>query len=178
MTVQIFVYKFLFTNFCLQLCFLEKGKTTLVKPFTFWKWKHILKKKKILKMKAHSKTHFENENMFSEKGKKLKKPFTFWKWKHILKNNHVLKMKAPEVCSFSSCDARQKKKKILFLQSHFYCVCMRDRHNKVFVCCQNSQNLSHFENENTFRKRTTFWKWKLIPKRILKMKTCFRKSEK
>ena len=44
--------------------------------------------------------------------------------------------KAPEVCSFSSCDARQKKKKILFLQSHFYCVCMRDRHNKVFVCGQ------------------------------------------
>ena len=31
-----------------------------------------------------------------------------------------------------------KKKKILFLQSHFYCVCMRDRHNKVFVCGQNS----------------------------------------
>ena len=29
-----------------------------------------------------------------------------------------------------------KKKKILFLQSHFYCVCMRDRHNKVFVCGQ------------------------------------------
>ena len=47
----------------LQLCFLEKGKTTLTKPFTFWKWKHILKKNHILKMKAHSKTHFENENM-------------------------------------------------------------------------------------------------------------------
>ena len=29
---------------------------------------------------------------------------------------------------------------------------------------QHSQNLLHFENESTFRKRTTFWKWKLIPK--------------
>ena len=38
---------------------------------------------------------------------------------------------------------------------------------------KNTQNLSHFENENTFRKRITFWKWKLIPKPILKMKTCF-----
>ena len=25
----------------------------------------------------------------------------------------------------------------------------------------------HFENESAFRKRTTFWKWKLIPKPIL-----------
>ena len=25
---------------------------------------------------------------------------------------------------------------------------------------QRSQNLSYFENESTFRKRTTFWKWK------------------
>ena len=33
-----------------------------------------------------------------------------------------------------------------------------------------SQNLSHFENENTFRRRTTFWKQKLISKPILKMK--------
>ena len=31
--------------------------------------------------------------------------------------------------------------------------------------------LSHFENENTFQKRTTFWKCKLILKPILKMKT-------
>ena len=36
---------------------------------------------------------------------------------------------------------------------------------------KNQWSLSHFENENTFRKRTTFWKWKLIPKPILKMKT-------
>ena len=36
-----------------------------------------------------------------------------------------------------------------------------------------SGKLSHFENENTFRKRTTFWKRKLIPKCILKMKTFF-----
>ena len=33
------------------------------------------------------------------------------------------------------------------------------------------QNLLHFENENTFRNRTTFSKWKLIPNPILKMKT-------
>ena len=45
------------------MCFSEKGKTTLTKPFTFWKWKHILK------MKAHSETHLENENMFLEKWK-------------------------------------------------------------------------------------------------------------
>ena len=53
------------TCFCLQLCFSEKGKTTLTKPFTFWKWKHILKENQILRMKAH----FENENMFLEKWK-------------------------------------------------------------------------------------------------------------
>ena len=40
---------------------------TLRKPFTFWKWKHILEKNHILKMEAHSETHFENENMFLEK---------------------------------------------------------------------------------------------------------------
>ena len=45
------------------MCFSEKGKTTLTKPFTFWKWKHIFK------MKAHSETHLENENMFLEKWK-------------------------------------------------------------------------------------------------------------
>ena len=57
------------TDFCLQLYFSEKGKTTLTKPFTFWKWKHISKKNHILEMKAHSETHFENENMFLEKWK-------------------------------------------------------------------------------------------------------------
>ena len=41
-----------------------------------------------------------------------------------------------------------------------------------------SWNLSHFENENTFRKRTTFWKWKLSLKPILKIKTYFWRSEK
>ena len=41
---------------------------------------------------------------------------------------------------------------------------------------KNSQNLSHFENENTFRKRTTFWKWKPILTRILKKKASFWKS--
>ena len=59
-TVQIFVYKFLFTI----VFSLEKGKTTLTKPFTFLKWKHILKTNHISEMKAHSETHFENENMF------------------------------------------------------------------------------------------------------------------
>ena len=41
-----------------------------------------------------------------------------------------------------------------------------------------SQNLSHFENENTFRKRTTFWKWIHFSKKnhILKMKTPFEKE--
>ena len=34
---------------------------------------------------------------------------------------------------------------------------------------QHSQNLSHFENESTFGKRTTFWKWELIPKPIFKI---------
>ena len=34
----------------LQLCFSKKGKTTLTKPFTFWKWKLI--PKPILKMKT------------------------------------------------------------------------------------------------------------------------------
>ena len=51
------------TDFCLQLCFLEKGKTTLTKPFTFWKWKHISKKNHILEMKGHSETHFETRLM-------------------------------------------------------------------------------------------------------------------
>ena len=40
---------------------------------------------------------------------------------------------------------------------------------------QHSLNLSHFKNESTFRKRTIIWKWKLIQKPILKMKTCFSK---
>ena len=41
------------TDFCLQLCFLEKGKTTLTKPLTY-----------IFEMKAHfeKEPHFENES--------------------------------------------------------------------------------------------------------------------
>ena len=42
-TVQIFVYKFLFT-----IMFLGKRKKKLTKPFTFWKWKHISKKNQLL----------------------------------------------------------------------------------------------------------------------------------
>ena len=64
------LYRFLFTDFWLQLCSSEKGKAMLTKPFTFWKWKHISKRNNhILKIKAHSETHFENENMFLEKWK-------------------------------------------------------------------------------------------------------------
>ena len=48
--------------------FSEKEKTTLMKPLTFWKWKHISKKTfYILKMKEHFKKdllHFENESTF------------------------------------------------------------------------------------------------------------------
>ena len=36
----------------------------IMKPHTFWKWKHILKMK----------THFENESSFRN---------PFWKWKHV-----------------------------------------------------------------------------------------------
>ena len=69
MTVQIFVYKFLFT-----IVFFGKRKKTLTKPLTFWKWKHISKKNHILEMKVHSKTHFGNESSFQN---------PFWKWKHV-----------------------------------------------------------------------------------------------
>ena len=58
-TVQIFVYRFLFT-----IVFFGKRKKPLTKSFTFWKWKHISKKNHILETKAHFKTHFENENVF------------------------------------------------------------------------------------------------------------------
>ena len=56
------------TDICLQffffpIVFFGKRKKTLAKPFTIWKWKHVSKKNHILKMKAHSKTHLENENM-------------------------------------------------------------------------------------------------------------------
>ena len=44
-TVQIFVYKSLFT-----IVFF--GKKNSQKPFIFWKWKHLLKKNHILKMKT------------------------------------------------------------------------------------------------------------------------------
>ena len=42
--------------------FFLKNEKKLSKPFLFWKWKHISKKNHILKLKAHSKTHFKNEN--------------------------------------------------------------------------------------------------------------------
>ena len=49
-----------------------------MKPFTFWKWKHLSKKNHILKMKGHSETHFwqhfDNENMFF-RSKKVFNPF-------------------------------------------------------------------------------------------------------
>ena len=48
--------------------FLKNEKKHLTKPFTFCKWKHILKKNYILKMKAPSQIHFENENMFLNQG--------------------------------------------------------------------------------------------------------------
>ena len=63
--LEIFVYKCLFTNVCLQLRFSEQGKTTLRKPFTIWKWKHISKMNHILEKKADSETHFENGLHFS-----------------------------------------------------------------------------------------------------------------
>ena len=66
-TEQIFVYKFIVYNF-------RKKEKNSRKPFTLWKWKHIMKESHILKMKAHSETHFENENIFLEKCK-LINPF-------------------------------------------------------------------------------------------------------
>ena len=48
------------TDFCLQLCFSEKGKTTVT---NFENESTILKTNHILKMKAHSETRFENENL-------------------------------------------------------------------------------------------------------------------
>ena len=53
-----------------------------MKPFTFWKWKHISKKKNILKMKVHSETHFENENMPGSNVWRFKKGYiNDWKFK-------------------------------------------------------------------------------------------------
>ena len=57
---QVFVYKFLFT-----IVFFGKRKKKLTKPFTFWKWKHLLKKNHILKLRTplEKEPHFENENI-------------------------------------------------------------------------------------------------------------------
>ena len=44
--------------FC-QFLWPRVHKKIFRKTFTFWKWKHISKKNHILKMKAHSETHFE-----------------------------------------------------------------------------------------------------------------------
>ena len=52
--ILIFLHLQVYLNFKFKLCFSEKGKTIVTKPFTFWKWKHISKKNHILKMKAHS----------------------------------------------------------------------------------------------------------------------------
>jgi hypothetical protein len=50
------------------------------------------------------------------------------------------------------------------------------KHTAVHWLSENENMFSEkFENENTFPKRTTFWKRKLILKRILKVKTCFKK---
>ena len=59
------MYWFLFT-----IVFFEKRKNNTHKNFHILeKWKLILKKNYILKIKAHSKTQFENESMFLEKWK-------------------------------------------------------------------------------------------------------------
>ena len=50
----------------------------ITKPFTFWKRKHIAKRNHVLKMKAHSETHFENENIFLEKWKVMNLFDVFW----------------------------------------------------------------------------------------------------
>ena len=63
MYISLFVHKLISKaicseceDFCLQLCFFGKRKNITHQTF------HILKKNHILKMKAHSETHFENEN--------------------------------------------------------------------------------------------------------------------
>ena len=58
MTVQIFVYKFLFT-----IVFFGKRKNNTHETFHILKMKAISKKNHILEMNAYSETHFENENM-------------------------------------------------------------------------------------------------------------------
>ena len=78
------LYRFLFT-----IVFFGKKKN-LTKPFTFWKWKHISKKKHILKMNTHSETYFET------------KLINIWwvKWLDLTEHGrthktfHILKMKA------------------------------------------------------------------------------------
>ena len=102
-------------------------------------------------MKAHSETHFENENMFLEKWKVIKE-HRVWLDSWMFCYTWYKSFGARELE-----DSRRKKSK---------------------AKNQHSQNLSHFENESTFQKRIIFWKWKLIPKPILKMKTSLWKSEK
>ena len=50
-----------------------------------WKWKHLPKKNLILRMEAHSKMHFENENIFLEKWKVIN-PFLRYLF-HNLRNS-------------------------------------------------------------------------------------------
>ena len=62
MTVQIFIYKYLFT-----VEFFGKTKKNYHETFHILKMKANFEKKHILQMKANSETHFENENIFSGK---------------------------------------------------------------------------------------------------------------
>ena len=64
MNVQIFVYKLLF-----KIVFFWKNEKKTHKTFYILKMKTHFQKNDILKIKAHSEIHFENENMFLEKWK-------------------------------------------------------------------------------------------------------------
>ena len=112
-TVQIIEYKFLFI-----IVFLEKVKTTLIKPFTFWKWKKISKNNHILEMKAHSETHFENENMFSENWKVINLFFKKLQLgKSIKKGSRVfLVPNSIDWCFLTQSSSLLSLKKLLFLR--------------------------------------------------------------
>ena len=117
--------------------------------------KTISKKNHILKMKAHSETRFENERMFFEKWLILN-----LKWRCATKN-----LKWPCATDNLRWPCATKIQNDPVPQKIW-----NDRFNF-------SGNLSHFKNENTFRQITTFWKWKLILKLVLKMNAYFLKSD-
>ena len=117
--------------------------------------KTISKKNHILKMKAHSETRFENEHMFFEKWLILN-----LKWRCATKN-----LKCPCATENLRWPCATKIQNDPVPQKIW-----NDRFNF-------SGNLSHFKNENTFRQITTFWKWKLILKLVLKMNAYFLKSD-